>query len=66
MTTQDILVDQSASSWLKDALRTAYERDSIDALHDARRLLKLLSERYAEIVRGDATNMGGGIHLKRA
>jgi hypothetical protein len=65
MTIEQILLDQSVSSWLKDAFRTAYERDSIDALHDARRLLKLLGERYAEIVRGDATNVGGGVHLER-
>jgi hypothetical protein len=65
MTIEQILLDQSVSSWLKDALRTAYERDSIDALHDARRLLKLLGERYAEIVRGDSTNVGGGVRLER-
>jgi hypothetical protein len=65
MTIEQILLDQSVSSWLKDALRTASERDSIDALHDARRLLKLLGERYAEIVRGDSTNVGGGVHLER-
>jgi hypothetical protein len=66
MTIEQILLDQGVSSWLKDALRTAYERDSIDALYDARRLLKLLGERYAEIVRGDATNVAGGVHLERA
>ena len=55
MTIEEILVDQSVSSWLKDAVRTAYDRDSIDALHDARQLLKLLGERYAQIVRGTAT-----------
>jgi hypothetical protein len=55
MTIEEILVDQSVSSWLKDALRTAYGRDSVDALHDARRLLNLLGERYAQIVRGNAT-----------
>jgi hypothetical protein len=64
MTIEQTLLDQSVSSWLKDALRTACDRDSIDALHDARRLLKLLGERYAEIVRGDATNVGGGIYLE--
>jgi hypothetical protein len=65
MTMEQILLDKSASPWLKDALRTAYERDSIDALHDARRLLKLLGERYAEIVRGDAANVGGRVHFER-
>ena len=56
MTIEEIVADQSISHWLKDALCTAYERDSIDALQDARRLLKLLCERYAQIVRGDARN----------
>jgi hypothetical protein len=65
MTIEQILLDKSASPWLRDAFRTAYERDSVDALHDARRLLKLLGERYAEIVRGDAANVGGGVRLER-
>lgn len=32
---QDILADQAASSWLKGALRSALERDPVDALNDA-------------------------------
>src|SRR5271165_7402652 len=50
MTLKEILADPSVSHWLKDALRTAYERDPIDALVDARSLLKLLGERYTQIV----------------
>jgi hypothetical protein len=61
MTIEEILADQSVSRWLKEALRTAYERDSMDALNDARRLLKLLCERYAQIVRGDAPNISSGV-----
>ena len=53
MTLKEILADPSVSHWLKDALRTAYERDAVDALLDARSLLKLLGERYTQIVNGD-------------
>ena len=52
MTLNEILADPGISYWLKDAIKTAYERDPIDALHDARRLLKMLGERYTQIVNG--------------
>ena len=39
-----ILVDVSASSWVKDALRSALERDPGDALNDAETLVKALRE----------------------
>ena len=39
-----ILVDVSASSWVKDALRSALERDPVDALNDAETLVKALRE----------------------
>jgi hypothetical protein len=55
MSLQQIIADQSVSCWLKDALQTSYERDPIDALLDAQRLLKLLGERYAQTVNGGAT-----------
>jgi hypothetical protein len=42
--------DPSISCWLKDAIKTAYERDPIEALHDARWLLEMLGERYAQVV----------------
>ncbi len=32
---EEILDDPSASDWLKDALRSALERDPVDALNDA-------------------------------
>jgi hypothetical protein len=53
MTLKEILADQSVSYWLKDALQTAYERDPIEALRDAQSLLKLLGERYTQIVTRD-------------
>jgi hypothetical protein len=50
MNINEILEDPGMSYWLKDAIKTAYERDPVDALHDARRLLKMLAERYTRIV----------------
>jgi hypothetical protein len=50
MNLNEILEDPGISYWLKDAIKTAYERDPVDALHDARRLLKMLAERYTRIV----------------
>jgi hypothetical protein len=53
MTLKEILSDPSISSWLKDAVKTAYEQDPVDALSDAHRLLKILGERYTQIVNRD-------------
>jgi len=53
MTVKEILSDPTASYWLKDAIETAYKRDPIDAMNDARRLLKMLVERYTQIVNRD-------------
>ena len=53
MTLKEILADPGISYWLKDAIKTAYERDPVDALHDAHWLIKLLSERYTQIVNRD-------------
>jgi hypothetical protein len=50
MNLNEILEDPGLSYWLKDAIKTAYERDPVDALCDARRLLKMLAERYTRIV----------------
>jgi hypothetical protein len=50
MNLKEILADPSLSYWLKDALRTAYERDPVAALRDARQLLQLLGQRYTQIV----------------
>ncbi len=53
MTLKEILADPNISYWLKEAVKTAYEQDPVDALRDARRLLKMLGERYTRIVNGD-------------
>jgi hypothetical protein len=50
MTLKEILADPGISQWLKDAIKTAYERDPLDAMHDAHRLLKMLGERYTQTV----------------
>ncbi|MEI6067934.1 MAG: hypothetical protein WCP96_11365 [Methylococcaceae bacterium] len=54
-----ILVDVSASSWVKDALRSALERDPVDALNDAETLVKALRENLDDIHRlvNDFMNM---------
>ena len=52
MNLNEVLEDPGLSYWLKDAVKTAYQRDPVDALHDARRLIKMLAERYTRIVNG--------------
>ena len=58
-TCEAILVDVSASSWVKDALRSALERDPVDALNDAETLVKALRENLDDIHRlvNDFMNM---------
>lgn len=64
MTLNEILADPGISYWLKDAIKTAYERDPIDAMQDARRLLKMLGERYTRIVnRADRHVVPGRVKL---
>jgi len=41
----DVLTDPSASDWLRDALRSALERDPVDAANDAEALARVLRER---------------------
>ncbi len=53
MTLKEILADPSISAWLKDAVRMAYQQDPVEALRDAHRLLKMLGERYTQIVNQD-------------
>lgn len=45
ITIDQVLADPAASFWLKDALRSAMERDPVDAANDAEVLAKLLAER---------------------
>jgi hypothetical protein len=61
MTLKDILADPSISHWLKDAFRTAYERDPVEAMRDAQKLLKLLGDRYAQIVTRELATVGAGV-----
>ena len=63
MTIEEILADPSASYWLKDALQAAYEQDPVDAMRDARRLLKLLGERYTQIVTRELSTVGMGLKV---
>lgn len=44
-TPEDLLADQAASSWLSEALRSALERDPVDALNDALILAEALDAR---------------------
>jgi hypothetical protein len=53
MTLKQILTDPSISSWLKAAIKAAYEQDPVVALRDGHRLLKVLEERYTQIVNRD-------------
>ena len=53
MTLKEILADPNISAWLKGAVNTAYEQDPVDALRDCHRLLKMLGERYTQIVNRD-------------
>jgi len=46
-----VLSNPAASLWLKDALRSALERDRVDAANDAEVLAELLEERCQEILR---------------
>jgi hypothetical protein len=57
MSLNEILADPGLSNWLKDAVKTAYERDPVDALHDVQRLLKMLGERYTQIVNRDRVGL---------
>ena len=42
---QQVLDDPATSDWLKEALRTAFERDPADALEECLLLAQLLDER---------------------
>jgi len=47
---EEILEDPSASDWLKGALRSALERDPVDALNDALLLAATLEERLRAVL----------------
>ena len=46
----EILKDPAASEWLKNALRTALERDPADALNDALALAGALEEKLRVVL----------------
>jgi hypothetical protein len=47
---EEILGDRAASDWLKEALRSALERDPVDALNDALVLAGMLEERLRAVL----------------
>lgn len=52
---ENILNDLAASFWLKNALRSALNRDPVDALNDAELLVVTLKERLDFVVNEEAT-----------
>lgn len=51
LTPEQIAEDPAASLWIKDALKTALERDPVDAANDAEVLAAVLKDRCDEIQR---------------
>jgi hypothetical protein len=49
-TIEDVLRDPAASLWLKATLRTALERDPVDAANDAEVLLRILDARLRALL----------------
>ena len=47
---EGVMSDESASDWLKEALRTALERDAVDALNDALALAAALEGRLRSVL----------------
>jgi hypothetical protein len=48
-TTHEVLTDPTASRWLKDSLRSALDRDAVDAVNDAEVLTQILRNRLEAI-----------------
>ena len=53
--------DESASDWLKAALRTALERDPVDALNDALALAAALEGRLRTVLGPRGGGLTGGL-----
>jgi hypothetical protein len=47
---EEVMADQSASEWLKTALRAALERDPVDALNDSLALAGILEDRLRNVL----------------
>jgi len=45
-----VLADPAASYWIKDALRSALDRDPVDAVNDAEVLAKILKHKVKNIL----------------
>ncbi len=54
-TIEGVLADPAASLWLKHALRSALERDPVDAANDAEMLLRLLDDRLRALLEQPAS-----------
>lgn len=54
-----LLNDPSTTSWLKRAIEESHNRDILDALHDAEVLVRVLEQRFEQVVR-----QGHGIIVK--
>lgn len=56
---ETLLRDPSTSHWLKHALRSALERDALDAARDADLLAELLEDRVADLLATPLMHKGG-------
>jgi hypothetical protein len=57
----EVLADPSTSYWLRDALKSAFQRDPVDALADAELLTALLSQRLVEVT-ANSLQADAGLH----
>jgi hypothetical protein len=55
-TPEDMIVDDATSFWLKSALRTALERNPVDALNDAIVLAATLEVRLRFVLNLDSSD----------
>ncbi len=54
-TIEGVLADPAVSLWLRNALRSALERDPVDAANDAEMLLRLLDDRLRALLKQQAS-----------
>ena len=59
-TIEEVLADPAASCWMKAALRSALDRDPVDAANDADCLSSLLEARANAALFGAAAPIGSG------
>ena len=53
MLEQEVLNDPHTSDWLRNALRSALERDPVDVANDAEYLRNILTQRLERLARGE-------------